>query len=80
MYLPLCCHSSYILDVGPKRFKYEAPSNNPLRFTQGGCVDQIIVVRPYINWVTEKNSTELFQAFNDGEKFLLGRCIVALSL
>ena len=49
----------------------EAPSHNPLRFTQVGCVDQILVVEPYINCVAKKNSMELFEAFNDGEKFFL---------
>jgi hypothetical protein len=67
-----------MLDIGPKLFEYEAPSHDTLRFTQCGCVDQILVVGPYVNWIAEKNSTELFKAFYYSEKFLLGCSVVAL--
>ena len=41
--------SSNVLDIEPKLFEYEAPLYNLLRFVQSGCVDQILVVGPYIN-------------------------------
>ena len=54
-----------------KLFEYESPSHDSLIYTNFCLVDQFFMVRYYIYFVSKQDSFELFQTFDDQEKFLL---------
>ena len=73
-------NSRYVLDITPKRFKYESPVHNYLRFTYSGGIDQIFMIRKYVYFIAKRIPSELLKALYYQDSFILHCSVIKLCL